>query len=400
MSAIVLDISRSVARVNKGHETGIDRVELAYIKHYLDKGGPVFFLARFLRRSILLDRTGMSALWKVIKGGGPWPDRTSFDRLTHTTKVEKAARKFAPSHTSLKRSLASVPAGFTYLNVGHGRFRQNLWPILRQSGAARIIAMIHDVIPLDYPEFCRPDTAQPFRDNLQALAKNADIFLYNSGDTQTRTEAWMTKWGESVTGHVVPLGTTPLPVGTGKVPKRPYFVCLGTIEPRKNHRLLLDIWAELHATLPEDTIPHLHIIGRRGWLNEDVFHDLDTANYMNHTVFEHSELSDLEVGSRLANATALLFPSFAEGFGYPLVEALQLNVPTICSDLASFREIGNNTPNYLNPRDQTAWVSLIVRTTTLNRCAGSISENLIKIPTWQHHLHNIDTIISDKLTCT
>jgi glycosyltransferase involved in cell wall biosynthesis len=51
---------------------------------------------------------------------------------------------------------------------------------------------------------------------------------------------------------------------------RPYFVCIGTIEPRKNHLLLLHLWRHLAETMPAESVPRLVIIGRRGWENEQV----------------------------------------------------------------------------------------------------------------------------------
>lgn len=175
----------------------------------------------------------------------------------------------------------------------------------------------------------------------------------------------------------------------------PYFVCLSTIEPRKNHRLLLDIWAEFHDTLPEDKIPHLHIVGRRGWLNEDVFETLDTAAFMGKTAFEHGQVPDKQLGPLLKGARALLFPSFAEGFGYPLVEALQMQVPVICSDLPSFFEITSDAPLYISTENRRNWSEKILEVATSNLIFDDLAKNTPELPNWEAHFHKIDTILDN-----
>ena len=100
------------------------------------------------------------------------------------------------------------------------------------------------------------------------------------------------------TGHRVPITVSPLGIDVGAAPlsvprsEKPYFVVLGTIEPRKNHKLLLDIWERMHLKMDESRIPELRIIGARGWRNEEVFNRLDHSPMMGRTVFELGPLSD------------------------------------------------------------------------------------------------------------
>src|SRR5262249_22522618 len=116
----------------------------------------------------------------------------------------------------------------------------------------------------------------------------------------------------------------------------PYFAVLGTIEPRKNHLLLLNFWSRLAATLSAP--PRLLVIGPRGWENEQVLDMLERSRRLRGLVEEHNALSDAQVGSVLSRARALLLPSFAEGYGLPLAEALASGIPVLCSDIAVFRE--------------------------------------------------------------
>lgn len=305
---VVLDISRTISGIGKGRPTGIDRVERAYLDHFLKSRNPVLFLAQLNHGSALLDQKSMFELYSRIKNDGPWDMPGFLDRLMHLKNrdfapVRRTIRRLSLSSPLLGRSLKRhAPNGFTYLNVGHSKLLPNLWPKLRKNGAAKIVAMVHDLIPIDFPQFTTTKSTENFSKRMRALTQNADYLVYNSSDTERRMQHWLERWGTEVDGCVTLLGTDPLPTPTVQSTAShlaPYFVCLGTIEPRKNHRLLLDIWAEFHRSLPAGKIPHLHIVGGRGWLNEDVFDTLDNAEFMGKSVFEHGQLSDEQLGSCL-----------------------------------------------------------------------------------------------------
>jgi glycosyltransferase involved in cell wall biosynthesis len=96
----------------------------------------------------------------------------------------------------------------------------------------------------------------------------------------------------------------------------------------------------------------------------------------------------------LASARALLFPSLVEGYGLPLVEALQVGTPVIASDLPVFREIGQGVPDFLDPRDERGWEEAILsyaedrgsrRTAQLSRMES------FRAPTWEDHFTKIDS---------
>lgn len=390
MSAILLDISRTISRAPYPHPTGIDRVERAYIRHFLQADAPVFFLSRVLKGYVLLDRAAMHSIWPMIKGDAPWQKPDLIARLfSHklpalTNRAESTLRRLSLA-MCLRPGLARVlrqnmARGFTYLNVGHANRKPALWQAIRAGGAGQVLAMVHDVIPLDYPQFTRPDTAARFESELKATAAACDALIYNSEDTRQKTEKHLQKWGLGPLALPILLGTDPLPPPPALPRAAPAeFVILGTIEPRKNHGLLLDIWPGIDA--------HLHIIGQRGWQNEAVFKVLESSPMMGKTVFEHAKLADSALARRLASARALLFPSFAEGFGYPVIEALQMGLPVICSDLPCFREVAGDLPTYLPPDDKPAWHSAILA------AARSPREKMLKnvgFPTWDQHFAKLN----------
>jgi glycosyltransferase involved in cell wall biosynthesis len=175
---------------------------------------------------------------------------------------------------------------------------------------------------------------------------------------------------------------------------------LGTIEPRKNHLLLLNLWTRLAAATP--AAPRLLVIGARGWENEQVVDMLERSHRLRGLVEEHNGLSDAQVGAFLHQARALLLPSFAEGFGLPLAEALASGVPAICSDIPVFREVGRDTPDYIDPLDLHAW-----RDAVLDYCHPDSPRRAAQLqrlaqwraPRWADHFTAVEQLLDSLDTC-
>ena len=204
------------------------------------------------------------------------------------------------------------------------------------------------------------------------------------------------------TGHRVPVTVSPLGIDIGGLPlnveksDRPYFVVVGTIEPRKNHKLLLDIWERMHSKMDEHRIPELRIIGPRGWRNEEVFERLDNSPMMGRTVFELGALPDKEMKAHLAGATGLLFPSHAEGFGLPPFEATSLGVPSISAPLRSVELYLGDMPIYANPKDMYQWFQAIRELATEDPAAQSKRRAELmgyRLPTWEKHFERVFALI-------
>lgn len=344
---LLLDVSRTVARARHPQPSGIDRVERAYIDWALARDAR--FLCRSGREPYVLDGPAVRELLAWLDGHGApprldWRARLSFRQVPKLRRARALVRR----HGQRARPLAK-PRG-VYLNVGHDNLAATSMRQLAQDGWLRAV-MVHDTIPLDHPDFTRPGTPGRFRRKLEAVAL-ADLVLCNSNHTASRLSAHIPEIRADQL--VIPLGLMPIdPVTPVDAP--PAFVMLGTIEPRKNHAIMLDIWS---AIWPSDG-PKLHIIGRRGWQNAEVFGMLDTHPMMGRTVIEHGALSDVEIRAHLARAQALLFPSFAEGYGLPVAEALAMGVPVIASDLPALREVAGDVPVWLAPDDRDAWARTI-----------------------------------------
>lgn len=123
-----------------------------------------------------------------------------------------------------------------------------------------------------------------------------------------------------------------------------YVLCLSTLEPRKNLRLLLDAYSSLFY---EGIIDEIVLAGRKGWKMEDFLkgYPEEFLQHVHFTGFVDDE--DLPAIYKLAKV--FVFPSLYEGFGIPPLEALACGTPVVSSDAASMPEVlGNNAVYFIN----------------------------------------------------
>lgn len=258
--------------------------------------------------------------------------------------------------------------------------------ILRRENA-RLVCLVHDLIPIEYPEYARAGGAEIHRRRIATISALADGIITNSAATSRSLEPFLAAAGRQPLVRVAHLGIAdagpPAMVSDPRRDGSPYFVCIGTIEPRKNHLLLLNLWRRMASDPGGEAIPKLVLIGRRGWENEQIIDMLDRCPALKGHVEEHGRLPDRDMLQLLAGAKALLMPSFAEGYGMPVTEALAVGTPVICSDLPALREAGGDAAIYLDPLDGPAWLSAIRTATARDRGHRHAASPL---PMWPEHI--------------
>ena len=243
--------------------------------------------------------------------------------------------------------------------------------------------LLHDTIPLDHPAFADARSQGRSRAFVARVAHHAARVIHPARATRAASEAWLEAAGRMPPGLVAPLGVAVVDAASGPGATAPTFVALGTIEPRKNHALLLDLW-EVLAREPDP--PRLVIAGARGWLNRDVFARLDARPAC---VSEMSGLADGDVARLIDGAAGLLHPSLAEGFGLAPCEAAARGVPVLAGDLCITREILGDYPVYAAFSDRYAWLQAIREMAEAWRRGDR--RRAPKLPTWDDHFNIVLT---------
>lgn len=396
-AAHLIDLTRLVSRQGKGALTGVDRVELAWLDHLLTRDTPLFALLRTVPGYLLLDRAGAAQVADLAHGRAVTGANDLIGLLTRWRdpargRAEAALRRIAIARVApngLSRALrAAMPQGGVWLNLGHTNLTARSFAAVRAAGL-RAFIMVHDTIPLDHPRYNRAGAAESFRRKLAAVAAHADLVIHTAPSTRAATEAHLSRMGRVPEGVTAPLGVTVAAPDATLLPKgidlsQPYFVAVGTIEPRKNHALLLDIWARL-AERP-GPLPQLYIVGNRGWADPAL---LARLNARPRGVTELPGLPDAALSALVSRARALLFPSHAEGYGLPPLEAAALGVPVICSDLPVLRDRLSDYAVYVDVSDSYAWQETI--TTQAGGDGRANRAQSIAIPTWEAHFNAVLT---------
>jgi glycosyltransferase involved in cell wall biosynthesis len=413
-SALLLDISRLIWRARRRGPTGIDRVELAYAEHFIRAVAPgdryVYGVLHLFGLLFAVSPAGSRRFVEALSAR--WQGTAAAQRRGHLMDVLKMYFHLFTSAWSigpwLRRKLRAHAGSPIFLVVSHHHVaRDYAIAHIRRSLGAKTVCLLHDLIPIEYPEYFKPGWEKRYRRLSGNLGRFFDAVITNSEATARSLRTCLHGAPDTrparVAVRTAALGVRAFPrsaVTQHAAPDHPYFVVLGTIEPRKNHLLLLNLWTRLAAATPAP--PRLLVIGARGWENEQVVDMLERSHRLRGLVEEHNGLSDAQVGAFLHQARALLLPSFAEGFGLPLAEALASGVPAICSDIPVFREVGRDTPDYLDPLDLHAWCDAVLdycRPDSLRRTAQL--QRLAKwcAPRWADHFTAVEQLLDGLDTC-
>ncbi|WP_031302957.1 glycosyltransferase family 1 protein [Pseudomonas sp. EGD-AK9] len=241
---------------------------------------------------------------------------------------------------------------------------------LKARGAS-IISVVYDLIPLMQPQFCDAGLTRVFERWFDWVAKTADGFLCISRTVEDDVRhAVAARLGQELAdsrqfehfylGSELDL-TQRDPeldseIETVFVSNEPVYLMVSTIEPRKNHAYLLDAFERIWA---RGIKARLCIIGKVGWKSEELIGRIQRHPQLSRQLFVFNQLNDSGLEYAYARASALVFPSHAEGFGLPMVEAMQRGVPAMVSDIPVFREIGGDFAAYFDLGDPEALAKLV-----------------------------------------
>jgi glycosyltransferase involved in cell wall biosynthesis len=231
-------------------------------------------------------------------------------------------------------------------------------PAVPPTGRVPLVVTVHDAAPLVMPEAFTRRGVTFHRQGFAAAAKRARLVIavseFSADEVATHTAIPRNRI------RVVPNGVdleraTDEQIDAARrafgIDDRPYVFWLGTFQPRKNVRVLLDAFARLDV----DEVPHrLVLAGPPGWKPDD--DDARAADALGDRVRLLGPVGRDHVFALLAGAELFAFPSRHEGFGIPVLEAMAQSTAVVCADIPALREVAGDAACFVPPDDRDAWV--------------------------------------------
>jgi len=235
------------------------------------------------------------------------------------------------------------------------------WPqILDKLGSlkdmgVRTAVVHHDLTPVTHPRWYDPALRRAFLVYAEVLVSFDIVFCISEIARQEFLKFCRQRgcgvlptvvtvpMGYEITRHPALLNPT-----TRQVPDDPFVLCVGTLEPRKNHGSLLDAFEILWEKSVDMSVV---IVGRPGYASEVTLARIRRHPRFGRNLFYLPKCSDEELEQLYSRCAFTVLSSFFEGFGLPLVESLARGKPCICSNIQVFRDTAGKFGVYINPED-------------------------------------------------
>ncbi|MFD1040873.1 glycosyltransferase family 4 protein [Pseudoxanthomonas kaohsiungensis] len=252
---------------------------------------------------------------------------------------------FSGRHISVRER--DVFLGLDLLRDHSAVFRDAL-ARLRGAGV-QINVVVYDLLPIDLPHCVPEHISRSFAQWLDVVGDLADGALCISQSVAHRFLRWMSARSGRKAGITVDSFRLGVPNRGGQAPGRKVVQCddsakflmVGTVEPRKGYVDALDAFDRIWIASPDSGIS-LTIVGRYGWGLRDFLSRLEAHPELGRRLNWLRSATDDEVHDCYRSADGLLFCSYGEGFGLPIVEAAQHGLPMLLRDLPEFREVAGD----------------------------------------------------------
>ncbi len=276
-----------------------------------------------------------------------------------------------------------------------------LFPLVKDHGG-KIVSYLYDIIPLNFPEYADQKLMYDFILYVSAIIKYADIILTETESGAASIKRLCDEIGiDCPTCYSTWLGADNLdttPNGTVrdevlKTSTSKYVLMVGTVEPRKNHKLVLDAF---DRSLFEDGLK-LIFAGREGWNNDEFLNRIRTHSRLGHEFLYFNDLNDKEIQYLYKNAFFLAFPSYSEGFGLPIIEAYQNGTPVIGADIDVTKEVAGKNGVFFKQDDSEDFIKQIKEYIVDNQKYEMLRERVCryKPETWGTMVERISGILSN-----
>ena len=218
---------------------------------------------------------------------------------------------------------------------------------------AKTVAFIHDLTTILFPQHHKKSNIFLHSRRFKAIRK-VDAILTNSESTKKDIvehlkikpdKIFVTHLGADERFRLMKESEV-IPVLKKYKLKKPYILFVGTLEPRKNVKTLIQAFNQLKQS---HRIPHQFVLaGQKGWLYKSIFKAIESSPYKSDIQYT-DYVKDTDLPALMNGAEVFVYPSFYEGFGLPVLEAMQCGVPVITSNISSMPEVGGGASLYINP---------------------------------------------------
>jgi len=294
-----------------------------------------------------------------------WKDKESYLPTNHPPNFHHRTL-YTPCHHKLERwSLSAELLPRPYLDLWHS---PDFIP--PQFNPGRNVITVHDLNFIYYPQFLTADSRRYYLDQIEWAVQKADHISADSHHSRRDLIEQLNVPPEKVT--TVHLSVNPLyqksyqtadieaTLAKHNLPKG-FILAVGTLEPRKNLPMLIEVYHHLRQSGKVD-VP-LVLVGRKGWLFEEIFDTINKFKLQDH-VHHLSGVYDEALAHLYHAAGVLVTPSHYEGFGLPALEAQNCGCPVIVSERGSLPEIAGNAGKILPADDVNLWVETIGKVLT------------------------------------
>jgi glycosyltransferase involved in cell wall biosynthesis len=249
------------------------------------------------------------------------------------------------------------------------------WPAMHHflkarapGGKGHVVVLCYDIIPILYPQFFLPKTAQMFKLCFEEVFRVADLIVFISETVRRDALAYCRAAGRAIRDScVVPLGAIAAGDAAASFPSLPktleenkYILFVSTMEPRKGHAMLLSVWKRIVQTPWFDrTGFKMVFVGRKGWLVDELFDRFASESFVGKSLLILSDVDDETLTGLYQNAAFCVYPSIYEGFGLPVVESFRHGKAVISSNGGALPEVVAGLSPCLDPKDEDAWFRLL-----------------------------------------
>lgn len=243
----------------------------------------------------------------------------------------------------------------------------------------RLVRTIHDVLPIRMPQFFVKKSVTRFRDALASIGKDENILCISHTTKEDLLRLQPNIRADQV--YVTPLaGSLPSQYNADEEDWQKFLkhfhidqeekliLTVGTIEPRKNLIGLVKSLEYLKNSAP-DLRMRLLVVGHRGWNDQKIIHRI-AQSCCHEQILLLGSLPDPLVSCLYQRADLCAFVSWGEGFGLPMLEAMQWGTPVIASSIPSLQEIAGDSAVYVDPSsapDIAEGIRLILEDHALNQ---------------------------------